>query len=99
MAPALLRRMGPVDAIVFGHWHEPVTRREGGTLLFSPGAVCPWGSLTGGRPPGTGMTGVADRAVRRFRRQLGPEAMRPRVGILEVGSGGIRPSTIPLDGG
>ena len=94
----LMRRMGPVDAIVFGHWHERVTRREGGTLLFSPGAVCPWGSLEGGRPPGTGMTGVNDRAVRRFREQLGPEAMRPSVGILEVGSGGIRPRTITLDG-
>ena len=95
---ALMRRLGPVDAIVFGHWHEPVVRQEGGTLLFSPGAVCPWGSLEGGRPPGTGMTGVADRAVRRFRHQLGAEAMRPSVGILEVGSGGIRPSTIALEG-
>jgi putative phosphoesterase len=98
MTRMLMRRMGPVDAIVFGHWHERVTRREGGTLLFSPGAVCPWGSLEGGRPPGTGMTGVNDRAVRRFREQLGPEAMRPSVGILEVGSGGIRPRTITLDG-
>jgi putative phosphoesterase len=94
----LLRRMGPVDAIVFGHWHERVARREGATLMFSPGAVCPWGSLAGGRSPGTGMTGINDRAVRRFRTQLGPEAMRPSVGILEVGSAGIRPSTLHLDG-
>lgn len=94
---ALARRLGPVDAIVYGHWHEPVTAWAGGTLLYSPGAVCPWGSLQGGRPPGAGLTGVADRAVRRFRAQLGAEAMRPSVGILEVGSGGIRPSTVPLD--
>lgn len=99
MTRALLRRMGPVDAIVFGHWHERVSRREGSTLMFSPGAVCPWGSLEGGRAPGTGMTGVNDRAVRAFRRALGDEAMRPSVGVLEVGSGGIRPRTILLDGG
>ena len=44
------------------------------------------------------MTGINDRVVRRFRRQLGAEAMRPSVGVLEVGSGGIRPRTILLDG-
>jgi predicted phosphodiesterase len=95
---ALARRLGPVDCVVYGHWHEPACARVDGTLLFSPGAVCPWGSLEGGRPAGTGMTGVNDRAVRRFRRQLGAEAMRPSVGVLEVGSGGIRPRTILLDG-
>jgi hypothetical protein len=42
------------------------------------------------------MGGISDRAVLRFRRQLGADAMRPSVGILEVGSGGIRPRTIPL---
>lgn len=98
MSRVLLRRLGPVDAIVFGHWHERVSRMEGDTLLFSPGAVCPWGSLHGGRPPGTGWTGVADRAVRRFRRNLGEEAMRPSIGILEVAPGGIRPRTVFLDG-
>lgn len=95
---ALRRRLGPVDAIVFGHWHEPVVRREAGTLFFSPGAVCPWGSLAGGRAPGTGLTGINDRAVRRFRELLGEEAMRPRVGILEVDEKGIRPRTIALGG-
>ena len=74
---ALARRFGPVDAIVHGHWHEPVAARAGGVLLYSPGAVCPWGSLEGGRAPRPGAKGVADRAVRRFRTQLGPEAMRP----------------------
>jgi hypothetical protein len=93
---ALARRFGPVDAIVHGHWHEPVAAWSGGVLLFSPGAVCPWGSLEGGRPPRSGMGGISDRAVLRFRRQLGADAMRPSVGILEVGSGGIRPRTIPL---
>jgi putative phosphoesterase len=99
LAAALRRRFGPVDAIVYGHWHEPVAATTGGVLLYSPGAVCPWGSLEGGRPPRPGRAGVADRAVRRFRRQLGPDAMRPSVGVLEVGSGGIRPRTIPLPPG
>lgn len=94
---ALARRLGPVDAVVHGHWHEPVAGWSGGTLLYSPGAVCPWGSLAGGRAPRAGVGGINDRAVRRFRRQLGAEAMRPAVGILEVGSGGIRPVTVPLD--
>jgi putative phosphoesterase len=93
---ALARRFGPVDAIVYGHWHEPVTAQAGGVLLYSPGAVCPWGSLEGGKAPRRGARGVADRAVRRFRTQLGPDAMRPSVGVLEVGSGGIRPRTIAL---
>jgi hypothetical protein len=94
-----VRRLGDVDAIVHGHWHEPAATRVGGTLVFSPGAVCPWGSLEGGRPPRRGVGGVNDRAVRRFRRQLGEEAMRPSVGVLEVGSAGIRPVRIPLGPG
>ena len=32
---------GPVDCVVYGHWHEPVAARRGATLFFSPGAVCP----------------------------------------------------------
>jgi uncharacterized protein len=93
---ALARRTGPVDCVVYGHWHEPVVVQRGPTLFFSPGAVCPWGNLEGGRPPREGAKGVGDRGVRRFRRQLGPEAMRPAVGILEVGAGGIVPRIIPV---
>lgn len=93
---SLARRVGPVDAVVYGHWHEPLIARHGGTLMFSPGAVCPWGNLEGGRPPRPGLAGVGDRGVRRFRWQLGPEAMRPCVGIIEAGSSGLRPRVIPL---
>lgn len=93
---ALARRMGPVDCVVYGHWHEPVVARAGGTLMFSPGAVCPWGNVEGGRPPRTGIVGIGDRGVRRFRHQLGARAMWPTVGILEVGSGGVRPCSVPL---
>jgi putative phosphoesterase len=96
---ALLRRMGPVDCIVYGHWHEPVIARRDGVLLFSPGAVCPWGSMEGAAPPQPGARGVGDRAVRRFRYQLGPEAMRRSVGILEVVPGAISPRIVPLPGG
>jgi hypothetical protein len=39
---------------------------------------------------------VGDRGVRRFRWQLGPEAMRPSVGILEVEGGVIVPRIVPL---
>jgi uncharacterized protein len=93
---ALARRTGPVDCIVFGHWHEPVRAARGGVLHFSPGAVCPWGNLEGGRAPRGGIRGVGDRGVRRFRWQLGRDAMRPSVGVLEVGTGGIVPTIVPL---
>ena len=93
---SLLRSVGPVDCIVYGHWHEPDITRVGSTLVFSPGAVCPWGSLEGGRPPGRGWQGIADRWVRRYRMQLGPDARRRNVGILEVGPAGIVARVIPL---
>ena len=92
----LARRIPPVDCIVYGHWHEPVIAREGSTLFFSPGAVCPWGNLEGGLPPRPGLKGVGDRGVRRFRHQLGAEAMRPSVGILEIGPGGIQPRVVAI---
>lgn len=93
---ALARRTGPVDCLVYGHWHEPVIAREGPTLFFSPGAVCPWGNLEGGRPPRSGAKGVGDRGVRRFRHQLGAQAMRPSVGILEVTGGTVAARVVPL---
>ncbi len=93
---SLLRRVGPVDCLVYGHWHEPVTTRVHGTLVFSPGAVCPWGSLEGDRQPGSGFQGVSDRWVRTYRRQLGVEAMRRHVGVLEVSADGIVARLIPL---
>jgi uncharacterized protein len=93
---ALARRTGPVDCVVYGHWHEPVAARHGATLFFSPGALCPYGNVEGGRPPRGGLLGIGDRGVRRFRWQLGAEAMRPSVGILEVGPGGIVPRIVPV---
>jgi hypothetical protein len=93
---ALARRVGPVDCLVYGHWHEPVVVSRGSTLFFSPGALCPMGNMEGGRPPRAGVVGIGDRGVRRFRWQLGAGAMRPSVGILEVGPGGIVPRIVPV---
>jgi len=85
-----------VDAVVFGHWHEAVIAHVDGVLVFNPGAVCPWGSLQGGRPPRPGMAGLADRVVRRYREQLGPAAMRPSVGRLHIRGGAITPEIVSL---
>lgn len=93
---ALARRLGPVDLVAYGHWHRPRTAQVGGTTVWSPGAVCPWGSLEGAAAPRAGLAGVADRGVRRYRHQLGPEAMTPRIGLLEVGTGAITPRSVPL---
>lgn len=83
-----------VDAVVFGHWHEAVIADVDGVLVFSPGAVCPWGSLEGGREPRLGAAGVADRMVRRYREQLGTHAMRPSVGRLRLAMTGIRAEVV-----
>jgi uncharacterized protein len=100
-ARAMARAFRDVDAVVFGHWHEPLITHVGGVLVFNPGAVCPWGSLEGGRPPRAGAAGIADRVVRRYRRQLPPGAMRPSIGLLHVGPGGIRAEVrhLPRPGG
>ncbi len=83
-----------VDTVVFGHWHEAVSAVVDGVLVFSPGAVCPWGSLEGGRNPRAGAAGVADRVVRRYRQQLGEDAMRPSIGRLVVDASGVRAEVI-----
>ncbi len=85
-----------VDVVVFGHWHEAVITHAGGVLVFSPGAVCPWGSLQGGRLPRPGPAGVADRVVRRYRQQLGDAAMRSSVGRLVTGPLGVHAEVVPL---
>lgn len=94
---SMARAFHGVDAVVFGHWHEAVIAHVDGVLVMSPGAVCPWGSLHGGRAPRPGAAGIADRAVRRYRRQLGDDAMRPSVAVLHVGNGPIRAEILRLD--
>lgn len=93
---SLLRRLGPVDCLVYGHWHEPLITHVDDTLIFSPGAVCPWGSLEGHRVPGTGWQGIADRWVRTYRTQLGADAMHRHVGVLDITADGVTAHLIPL---
>ncbi len=93
---AMARSFRDVDAVVFGHWHEAVITHVDGVLVMNPGAVCPWGSLEGGREPRRGAAGVADRVVRRYRTQLGDRAMAPSVGHLTTSPEGIAGSlTVP----
>ena len=93
---AMARSFQGVDAVVFGHWHEAVIAHVDGVLVMNPGAVCPWGSLEGGREPRRGAAGVADRVVRRYRTQLGDRAMAPSVGHLTTSPEGIAGSlTVP----
>ncbi|MDH3725671.1 MAG: metallophosphatase family protein [Thermoleophilia bacterium] len=95
---ALVRRFGRIDCLVYGHWHEPTLEQVGEVQCFSPGAVCPWGNLEGDRPVRPGVAGISDRAVRRYRSQLGTDAMRPRVGIIELPpEGGIRARSVAID--
>jgi hypothetical protein len=42
---------------------------------------------------------VSDRIVRRFRATAGADAMRPSVGVLEIGSAGVRPVLIAAPAG
>ncbi len=88
-ARAMARAFRDVDAVVFGHWHEALITTVGGVLVVNPGAVCPWGTLEGGREPRPGVAGIADRLVRRYRRQLGEDAMRASVARLTVTKDGI----------
>lgn len=97
---SLVRRVGPVDVLVYGHWHEPALEEIDDTVVFSPGAVCPWGSLEGGREPRHGVRGLSDRVVRRYRRQLGTDATRRSVGVIEIATGRVRSiAVIDLDTG
>jgi putative phosphoesterase len=38
---AVLREFSDVDAIVFGHSHEPYIKMHGAVLLFNPGSIVP----------------------------------------------------------
>jgi len=75
----LLRGTGPVDVVVFGHFHMRYARRRRGVLMYSPGAVYAFE-----RDPSRRVRGLRGRAFRRYRRHLAPERSRPSVGILEI---------------
>jgi uncharacterized protein len=89
---AMRRRFGPVDCIVHGHLHLPFCARIDGVLHFSPGAV-----YVPEADPGYERDHMRARLYLRFRRQLGPDAKRPSVGIIEAGPSGLRARVLPLD--
>ncbi|MCL4487093.1 MAG: YfcE family phosphodiesterase [Chloroflexi bacterium] len=41
LCASVLREFDDVDAIVFGHSHEPYIKMHGGVLLFNPGSAVP----------------------------------------------------------
>lgn len=91
LAAGMRRRLGPVEAIVFGHLHTPFCARRDGTLVWSPGAV-----YVPESDPGFDWDRLTGRAYRRFRRSLPREALEPRVGILEVRGCEVRARSVPL---
>lgn len=48
LCESVLREFNDVDAIIFGHSHEPYIKMHGGVLLFNPGAVVPRDKRKGG---------------------------------------------------
>lgn len=81
---ALLRRLGPIDCIVFGHLHIPRHRWIGRTLIFSPGA-----GFTVEHEPAGVWGGIGGRAIGRFRRGLAPDERRAAVGVITIGPDGL----------
>ncbi|MFN8111222.1 MAG: YfcE family phosphodiesterase [Thermoleophilia bacterium] len=90
---ALLRRVGRVDCLVFGHFHMHFARRVRGTLVFSPGAVYVVEADPGFRGPG-----LRGAAFRRFRRGLPPGSRAPAVGVLTVRDGEVSAEVVPVEG-
>lgn len=92
----LRRRMPAVDVIVYGHWHAVTASDEDGVLMVSPGALCPMGSLEGGGRVRRSPAGLADVAVRRFRRVNGIRAGHGHVALLDVTPSGPRVTHVPV---
>src|ERR1700687_3524064 len=85
---ALKRRFPDADAIVYGHTHRPRIETIDGTLIFNPGAVHQWNSTTAARrlEQKVGWFEWCWLQVARHLRRV----ERPSVGMLEVGTSGIR---------
>ena len=90
----LRRRFPEADVIVYGHTHEAGIRRQGGTVIFNPGAV---------------YQVTPEAARRRLDRepswfewswlqvvQHRRRHPRPSVGILELSASGVTASILPL---
>ena len=48
-----------VDAVVFGHTHQPYVKMENGVLLFNPGAALP----VRGQHPSVGILDIGERTI------------------------------------
>jgi putative phosphoesterase len=57
---AVLQDYPDVDAIVFGHTHEPYMKMHGGVLLFNPGAAV----LPSGKPGSIGVLEITNQAIK-----------------------------------
>jgi uncharacterized protein len=93
--PRVLKRRFPdADAIVYGHTHRPRIETIDGTLIFNPGAVHQWSSTTAARrlEQNVGWFEWCWLQVARHLRRV----ERPSVGMLEVGTSGIRAEIVPL---
>lgn len=96
----LLRRVGPVDCLVYGHWHEPRSAMVDATLCVSPGAVCPRGTLAGAGHRGRALRGCPTAVFGASGASLGPSrCSRPspswRWGPRASGRDGSRSQTPP----
>lgn len=88
---AMRRRFGAVDCVVTGHLHLPINRVVRGVLHFSPGAV-----YVPEHDPGYDWSGPRAAGYRRFRARLPAAARVPAVGVIEIGRGGLRATTVGL---
>ena len=90
----LRRRFPEADAIVYGHTHTPAVDRDGGQLVFNPGAVYQTDRAAAlrrlGRRPGWFEWSWLQ--VIRHRRRV----PAPSVGVLEIDAEGIRAEVLPL---
>jgi hypothetical protein len=57
---SVLAEFPDVDAIVFGHTHEPYMKMHGGVLLFNPGAAV----LPSGKPGTIGVLEITPHAIK-----------------------------------
>jgi putative phosphoesterase len=92
-ARTLVRRLGHVDVIIFGHFHCPYLAWWGQTLVFSPGAV-----YVVDADPEIEVRGMRRRLVHRFRRGVPESGRIPSIGILEIRDGVVTPSVVPIPG-
>ena len=93
----LRRRVGQVDAIVFGHTHRPHVETLDGTLMFNPGGVHQWNPRTTALRL-TKNPGWFEWSWLQVARHI-RDHLPPSVGILEVSPSGIKPAVIVLESG